>query len=59
MEIHISQQTTKGLKSIIINGEIDVRGVEEDEIPAFILDCEMKLNESGKVRVWFFGDPLK
>lgn len=59
MEIHIRQQTPTGIKSVLFEGAFSTSGIDaEEELVQFLLDCEMKLNETGKVRVWFYGDPL-
>lgn len=60
MEIRISQRQKNGsVKTLVINGDMYMLGQEEGEnMGSFILDCEMKMNETGKVRVWFYGEPL-
>ncbi len=59
MEIRISQRQENGsMKTIIIDGEIDALGIEPEEIPQFLLACEMIINATGDIRVWFYGYPL-
>lgn len=55
MEIRISKRLENGEnQTIIIEGEMNVLGLEPEEVMPFLLDTEILMNETGKVRVWFY-----